>query len=42
MQAVKVELLDEDPLLEEKIELLARESAFQPFRLLKSFEDKTM
>lgn len=37
MQAVKIELLDEDPLLEDKSELLGRDSTFQPFRLLKNF-----
>lgn len=41
MQAVKTELSEDDPLLEEKIELLGKESGFQPYRLTKSFEDKS-
>lgn len=39
---MKIEILEEDPLLDEKLDMLGRENTLQPFRLLKLFEDKTL
>ena len=39
---MKIEILEEDSLLDEKLDMLGRENTLQPFRLLKLFEDKTL
>ena len=39
---MKIEIREEDPLLDEKLDMLGRENTLQPFRLLKLFEDKTL
>ena len=39
---MKIQILEEDSLLDEKLDMLGRENTLQPFRLLKLFEDKTL